>query len=401
MSSESFVSKNALPVAVVGARGYSGLELSRLLLRHPNVKLAGVFATDARFTLADYLPEAAAQTVPTWSLNDFRAKMNGLHTVFLATPAEVSIELAAQALAMGVNSIDLSGAFRLRAGAREHRLAQYKKWYALDHNELALLDKAHYGLQPFSATTIQPSSSAQLIANPGCYATATAAALIPLLRAGLIDASTVVVDAKSGTTGGGRKASESLLFSEVEGECLPYKIGQHQHTPEIVEAVQTFAGAPAGAEKASATSGSGAARVANFDPSFTTHLLSARRGIIASIYARLTESGAEASHAQSEVRTDAQNEARITAAFKESFGSYKLVRFAALGSAQGDSLLSLKRVVGSPRLHISYRAQGNRLYLFSTIDNLLKGAASQAIENFNRLAGFAIETSLETMEGVL
>lgn len=379
MANRSGVEKTNSPhrirVGIVGARGYSGLELARLLLRHPQVELNGCFSNDAQFSLRDYLPELSAADVPTWPLTNFATHAKDLDTIFLATPAEVSLELAPKGLAAGANIIDLSGAFRLRDGDVAHRSAQYKKWYGFEHTEQTLLAKAVYGLQPLVGARVSSApTKPTLIANPGCYASAVSLALIPLLRAKLIDPNSIVIDAKSGATGAGRKASESLLFSEVEGECLPYKIAQHQHWPEIVEAVAGLSGSA-------------------IAPFFSTHLLNVRRGIVASIYARLTDAAIGPQ--------DGAVEERLRIAYHESFLDYSLVRFGALGDRQNDRLLWLKNVVGTPRLHITYRVDQNKLYLFSCIDNLLKGAASQAVENLNALHGWPIDLSLTHIEGVL
>ncbi|MGE0764135.1 MAG: N-acetyl-gamma-glutamyl-phosphate reductase [Bdellovibrionales bacterium] len=348
-------------VAVVGARGYSGLELSRLLLRHPLVQLVGCFATDSSFVLSHYLTETRASEVPTWQLSDLDEHLTNIDALFLATPAEASLELAPKVLAKGVHVIDLSGAFRLRQGDVKQR---YKKWYGFEHSETKLLKKAHFGLQPW-AKPLTEAKTAQLVANPGCYASAVMMALIPLLQAGLVDPNTLVIDAKSGTSGAGRKAAEGMLFTEVEGECLPYKVGQHQHLPEIIEALEEFSGVAV-------------------EPFLTTHLLTVRRGIIASIYAKTSAT-----------------EDQIEAAFQQAYSHYPLVKMGRLGTPAGDGLLSLKRVVGSARTHLAFRVVGDKLFLFSLIDNLVKGAAGQAVENLNRLMDQPCDMGLSESEGVL
>lgn len=361
-------------VAIVGARGYTGQELARLLLRHPEAELVGCFASDSKsgtnFQLSQALPEPAAKGVLTWSMNQFEEKLEGLHTLFLATPAEVSLDLAPKALLKQVNVVDLSGAFRLKQATNESPAQKYLKWYGFEHTQLELLLEAGYGLQPFERPA--PRQSARLIANPGCYATAVLMAALPLLESGLIRPDSLVIDAKSGTSGGGRKATENLLFTEVEGECLPYKVAKHQHWPEIVEAAWLFAHE-------------------EISPFFNTSLLNVRRGIIASLFATLKKPA----------DTDVATEARVMSAYSEAYAGYKLVRVGALGKPETDALLSLKRVVGTPRTHITFRADGDKLYAFSTIDNLLKGAAGQAVENFNRLLDRPLHLGLSDMEGVL
>jgi N-acetyl-gamma-glutamyl-phosphate reductase len=338
-------------VGIVGARGYSGLELARLLLAHPAAKLTACYANDpAAFKLGNELFAAAASKVPTLPMTALEAPdlAKTLHTVFLATPAEVSLELAPKLIAKGVNVIDLSGAFRLSA-------ADYPKWYGFEHTETAALAGAHYGLVPFA----EPFSSEKgktgiLVANPGCYVTAVLMALIPLLKKGLIDASSIVIDAKSGTTGAGKKPSEGLLFSEVDGECLPYKIGKHQHYPEIVTYLSKFTGVKT-------------------SPFFSTSLLATPRGIIAGIYACLA---------------DGKTEADVAAAYASAYAGYPLAIVSPL--AKNPKITSLKKVVGTNAVQIGYSVDSSKLYLYSLIDNLLKGAASQAVENFNRIIDFPI-----------
>lgn len=360
---------NYVNVAIVGARGYSGLDLTRILLRHPNAKIAGCFATDAAFRLSDYLPEELAASVPVLPISELLPLCGKLHTVFLATPAETSAELAPKLLEAGVRVVDLSGAFRLAGTGVSDRETLYKDWYAYNHPCASLIDQANYGLVPWApaVTTEKPV----LISNPGCYATSILMATIPVLKEGLIRPETLVIDAKSGTSGAGRKAADHLTFTEVEGECLPYRIGKHQHLPEIKEKALQFSGK-------------------EVDPFFTPHLLNVRRGIIAGIYARLAPG------------TTAE---KVGQAFAKAYEGYPLVRVAAIDVAKqktpGSPLLSLKRVVGSARTHITYAVETDKLFIYSCIDNLLKGAASQAVENFNRLLGIAPETGLTQMEGVL
>jgi N-acetyl-gamma-glutamyl-phosphate reductase len=339
--------KNRIKCSIVGARGYAGLETARLLLSHPHADLTHCFATSS-FDLPLTHPRARKVVC----LADSEILNHVTDVVFLATPAEVSMELAPKLLGRGLRVIDLSGAFRLK-------FSDYAKWYGFAHTESAALAGAVYGLAPFAG----PSKGEKLIANPGCYATAIELALIPLLRANVIEASSIVIDAKSGTTGAGKKASEAMLYSEVEGECRPYKIGQHQHYPEIVEACEQFAGV-------------------KIDAHMSTSLLPLRRGIIAGIYAKL--------------KADV-DEQMISDAFTKAFEGYPLVE---VGRATPD-LMSLKRVVGTGRTQISYSVDGQKLYVFSVIDNLMKGAASQAVENFNRLTDQPIATGLTHLEALI
>lgn len=355
---------NKYAVGIIGARGYSGLDLSRILLAHPSAELTTVYSTDSNkgFALSDYLPESTAKNVTTLPLSDLEKTAPKLHTIFLATPAEASLELAPKLIKLGVNVIDLSGAFRL---AKD----QYPEWYGFTHTETELLSTAHYGLVPFAKPFAK--KAATLVANPGCYVTSVLMALIPLLKEGVIETSSIVIDAKSGTSGAGKKASENLLFTEVDGECLPYKIGKHQHFPEICHYAKFLGTAP------------NSGPVSTFDPMFSTTLLPVRRGIISGIYAKL-KAGKTTSH--------------VAGAYSKAFEGYPLVRF---GDSKEPNALSLKKVVGSARTHIRYTVDGEKLYLNSLIDNLLKGAASQAVENFNLLVGLPPETALLNLEGTL
>lgn len=325
-----------IQVAVVGGSGYSGLELQRLLKKHPCAELKGVFNSQ---TAKNLLP------------SDYQV-------VFLATPAEVSAELAPLIYQAGTSVIDLSGAYRLNDGDVKEN---YTNWYGMNHPSVELMPKAHYGLVPWMKPT---ESRTYLIANPGCYATAILMGLLPLLKNNLILADSIVIDAKSGTTGAGKKAVESQLFSEVDGECLPYKVGTHQHLPEVKLFSQVIGDYV-------------------IDPFFTTSLIPARRGIIAGIYAKLN-------HGKKEID--------VAHAFKEFYQNYPLVQVNPEITREG---VSLKKVVGTANTHISYNLVGEKLYLFSCIDNLLKGAASQAIENFNLIHQFPVTTGLEHLEAII
>lgn len=357
-----------VPVGIVGARGYVGLDLARILLKHPVARLSACFGTGSEFSLSDYLPEISgaapvSQSISVLPASELFSSQSALKVVFLATPAETSMELAPKLVEAGMQVIDLSGAFRLKGMGPESCLSLYREWYGFSHSAPEHVAQAEYGIVPF----VPPTSSARLISNPGCYATACLMALVPLLRDRLIDPRTIVIDGKSGTSGAGRKAAENLLFTEVEGDCLPYRIGRHQHLPEIKEIAQSLSGQA-------------------IDPMFSTYLLNTRRGIIAGLSCRLSSGGS----------TEA-----VQAAYDKAFAGYPLVRVAEARSRFAGPLLSLRRVVGSARTHITFHVDGDKLYVYSCIDNLLKGAASQAIENFNRLQAIPVASALMEMEGVL
>lgn len=348
---DSLSEKNKMTCSIVGARGYSGLELARLLLNHPQVQLTKCFAT-SEFKLSDYLTNPKACTVEC--LKDSEILNNLTDVVFLATPAEVSLQLAPLIIARGHKVIDLSGAFRLKTN-------DYKKWYGFNHTENKALVGSHYGLTAWSTA----AKDQLLIANPGCYATAISLALIPVLKNDLINKDQIVIDAKSGTSGGGKKASDHLLFTEVESECLPYKVGKHQHYPEIIETIRQFTGL-------------------TIDAHMTTSLLPVRRGIIAGIYTALKPG---------------KTIQDIKAAYEAAYGQNNLITFGSLN--ENPTLLSLKKVVGTAKTHISYEVNENKVYIFSCIDNLIKGAAGQAIENLNQMGGLSLDTGLTHLEGLI
>lgn len=339
--------------AVVGARGYTGLETIRILLNHPRVELTHCFATQ-KFDLAQFFPHVNASLISRIQcLDQTEILKHKVDVVFLATPAEVSLELAPELLKTGACVIDLSGAFRLKKSS-------YPEWYKFEHTQKELLNSTDFGLLPWIGP--KTANSSKLVANPGCYATSILMALVPLLKENCIEENTIVIDAKSGTTGGGKKAAENLLFAEVDGECLPYRIGQHQHFPEIQEYVEKYTGK-------------------KIDPHFSTSLLATRRGIISNLFATLKANVTE-------------NDVKL--AFANAYANYPFVRF---GEFKKESYLaSLKKVVGTNQIHLSYVVDNRKLYIFSVIDNLVKGAAGQAVENMNRLLDFPVNAGLDRME---
>ncbi|MEW6057224.1 MAG: N-acetyl-gamma-glutamyl-phosphate reductase [Bdellovibrionota bacterium] len=356
----------AVPAAIVGIRGYSGLELAGLLLKHPGVELKAGFSSDPGFNLGDYLEDEKATQVSILSNEDIVQTAREFETLFLATPPKTSLDLAPKLLEAGCRVIDLSGAFRLKKGSTEERIEKYQKWYKLEHNQPELLSSAHYGLVPWGSPEALPS--VRFIANPGCYATSVLMALLPLVKEKLIELNTIVIDAKSGTSGAGKKAEENLLFAEVAEDCTPYKVAQHQHLPEIREMIERYTGE-------------------TIDPMFSTTLLPIKRGITTAIYARLS----------ARLREEPLSSVveRIDLAYEKFYADYPLLKWGLLQEEPGrPSPLSLKRVVGSARTRIRYAAEGDKLFVFSMIDNLLKGAASQAIENFNLIHGLPLLTGL-------
>jgi len=352
------VSSEAIRAGIVGVSGYSGVELARLLARHPRFALKLV-TTDrwAGKRLGEKIAlygEAAALECQSQEVG--QARFGELDVVFLATPAEASIEIAPKALVAGVRVVDLSGAFRLPA-------SEYPAWYGFTHPNPLLIEQAVYSMP--EATGVAGLREAHLVSNPGCYATAATMAVLPLLRAGLIEPGTLIVDAKSGTTGAGRKGNEEMSFSEVADDFRAYRILKHQHTPEI-ERVLGMAGVGGGRGPGPVT--------------FTAHLLPTRRGILATSYGRLRpgKTGADAAAA---VRAFVGGSAFLRAASPEA--------------------VRLHPVVGTNRALIGADADPERGVAigFCAIDNLVKGAAGQAVQNANLMFGLPETTGLSESVG--
>jgi N-acetyl-gamma-glutamyl-phosphate reductase len=341
-----------LSAAVVGASGYSGLELTRLVARHPGLRLAALTsdrwageAAGARLAL----PAAAAalRYQPLSESGGVDAEV-----AFLATPAEVSHELAPRLLARGLKVVDLSGAFRLADAAA------YPAWYGFAHQHPALLAEARYGLPELARG---PLAGARLVTNPGCYATAIALAVAPLVRSGLCSASGVAVTGLSGVSGAGRKASEDYSFCEVDEDLRAYRIGRHQHVPEIEQTVARYAGACEGL-------------------SFTPVLVPLRRGILASCVLRLA--GKASPEALSQALADA-------------YAGEPFVRVMA-----ADQVM-VKDVARTNRCHVGVAvdARAGVAVAVSAIDNLVKGAAGQAVQALNAALGWPEATGLDLLGG--
>jgi N-acetyl-gamma-glutamyl-phosphate reductase len=342
----------SLSAAVIGASGYSGLELTRLLARHPGLRLTALTSDRWAGETAGArlpLPSAAAALAyqPLAGSEGVDAEV-----AFLATPAEVSHDLAPRLLARGLRVVDLSGAFRLADPAA------YPRWYGLDHQHPALLAQARYGLPELARAGL---AGARLITNPGCYATAIALAVAPLVRSGLCAAEGIAVTGLSGVSGAGRKASEDYSFCEVDEDLRAYRLGTHQHVPEIEQTVARYAGACGGL-------------------SFTPVLVPIRRGILASCVLRLT----------GETSAEALSQALATAYAGEPF-----VRTMPAGQVQ------VKDVARSNRCHlgVALDARAGVAVAVSAIDNLVKGAAGQAIQALNAALGWPEATGLDLQGG--
>jgi N-acetyl-gamma-glutamyl-phosphate reductase len=343
-----------MKTAIVGASGYSGEELVRLLLRHPQAELAAV-------TSRQYAGQTVARVFPKFG-HDARAKSlrfsepkpellaKAAEVVFLALPHGVAAEFATPLLELGCEVIDLSADFRLKSPAL------YKEYYGHDHPAPELLAKAVYGLPELYRAEIK---NASLIASPGCYPTSILLPILPLLQAGLIKSTGIIADALSGVSGAGRKVELDYLFAECNESARPYSIPKHRHLSEIEEQLSLAAGEPV---------------IIQFSP----HLIPVNRGILTTLYL------APADHFSNENEMAALNE-QLARCYQTAYGQEPFVRL-----LEGAALPDTKNVTGTNVIEIAWRLdpRTGRLIVMSALDNVTKGASGQAVQSMNILRGF-------------
>lgn len=325
-----------LKAAVFGASGYTGGELIRLLERHPSVQLAQVFAHSSVGALVGDLH--AGVTVET-AFESFDGTV-GAEICFLALPHGEAMEVAPALLEAGKFVIDLSGDHRLRDGET------FARYYNKPAASPSMIEQAVYGLPEWNADAIR---SARFVANPGCYATSATLALAPLIANKLVESSAITINGMSGVSGAGRKAALEYSFVEVNENVRAYKAGDHQHTPEIEQALGDIANL-------------------SVQVTFIPHLIPITRGIYTTITARATTNSVE----------------ELVAACEQHYGGKPFVRFDA------KRLPEIRRVVNTNYIDIGLRfvPETQTVIVMSTIDNLVKGAAGQAIQNMNLMCGF-------------
>ena len=361
-------------VAVAGATGYVGRELISILARHPHTRIVRLMSSGRksepgdqpqsfpiershpvlrgtlRGTSKGQLSAEDRQTSTLCQpLNPEELGPSEVDLVFLATPHETSHALVPALVERGLKVIDLSGAFRLKSQDA------YPRWYGFEHRASDALAEAVYGLPELNSVEIQ---KAQLVSNPGCYATSIILALAPLLRAGWVDVEAgIVCDAKSGASGAGRAPSEKLQFAEVNENCRAYGLFNHRHVPEMLQALGL------------------APRHFTFAP----HLLPVTRGILSTVYVRLSESSGVVEGEQ------------VAALFADFYSQAPLVRVYESG------LPEIQAVAHTNYADLGFALEPDtrRLILVSALDNLGKGAAGQAVENMNLMVGFPRELALQ------
>lgn len=334
-------------IGILGATGYTGQELVRLLGNHPQAKVVYLGSSSAAGQpFSGIYPQLLDQG--NGDLADENVP-EGVEVLFCALPHGLTAARTEDFLQRGIKVIDLGADFRLQSAS------DYEKWYKLRHPAPELLPKAVYGLPEFYRDALR---STRLVANPGCYPTATLLALVPLLKAGLINEKSLIIDAKSGVSGAGRGASLGTHFSEITENFKPYGVAEHRHTPEIEQELSRAAGTEV---------------IVNFTP----HLVPMVRGMLATIYADVKE-GVE--------------EGDLRGAWE---AHYELERFVHL--LPRGTWPQTKFASGSNHafLQLILDRRTNRAIIASSIDNLVKGASGQAIQNMNILFGLPEDTGLK------
>jgi N-acetyl-gamma-glutamyl-phosphate reductase len=332
-------------VAILGATGYTALELIRLLLRHPEVTIAALTSRkDDRPHLGQVHPALAGRLDLTLENLGPAEIAKRAECVFSCLPHGASAQAAKELLAAGRKVIDFSADYRLTDAD------VYAKWYGQPHDDPANLPKAVYGLPELFRESIR---AANLVANPGCYPTSAILALAPLLSGGLVERDDIVIDSKSGVSGAGRTPGEAYHFPECNESVTAYKIGDHRHMPEIDQILSRAAGGPV-------------------QVVFTPHLIPMDRGILSTIYARPAAG---------------VSEGRLAAALRESYKEEPFVRVV-------DRPPATKHTLGSNFCDVHVRLVRGRVVLTSAIDNLIKGASGAAVQNFNLMFNLPETTAL-------
>lgn len=325
-----------IKVGIVGGTGYTGVELLRLLARHSGVRLQAVTSRkEAGMKVAEMYPSLRGWVDLAFSTPE-EARLTECDVVFFATPNGIAMQQARELLNAGVKVIDLAADYRIKD------IAEWSKWYGMQHASPELVEEAVYGLPEINRAAIK---GARLIANPGCYPTAVQLGFLPLIEAGVIDTASLIADCKSGVSGAGRKAELGALFSEAADNFKAYGVAGHRHLPEIRQGLARAAGAPVGL-------------------TFVPHLTPLIRGIHATLYARITK------------------DVDLQALFEQRYQGEQFVDVLPAGSHP-----ETRSVRGANVCRIAvHRPQGgDTVVILSAIDNLVKGAAGQAVQNMNIL----------------
>ncbi|TAH45366.1 MAG: N-acetyl-gamma-glutamyl-phosphate reductase [Betaproteobacteria bacterium] len=335
-----------IKVGVVGGTGYTGVELLRLLSRHPQVELVAITSRgEAGMAVSDMFPSLRGR-VNLKFVTPQDAALDKCDAVFFATPNGIAMQQAADLVAAGVRIIDLAADFRIRD------VAEWEKWYGMVHASPELVAEAVYGLPETSREQIR---KARVLANPGCYPTAVQLGFLPLVEAGVVDLAHLIADAKSGVSGAGRKAEVHTLFSESADSFKAYGVPGHRHLPEIRQGLTRFAGQPVGL-------------------TFVPHLTPMIRGIHATLYGRLTK------------------DVDLQALYEQRFAGEPFVDVMPAGSHPETRSVRASNLC---RIAVHRPQGGDTVVVLSVIDNLVKGAAGQAVQNLNIMFGIEETTALD------
>jgi len=337
-----------IKVGIVGGTGYTGVELLRLLALHPQVELQVITSRADAGTLVSQMFPSLRGFVDLAFTHPDKANLEQCDAVFFATPHGIAMQQARTLLDAGVRVIDLAPDFRIKD------VAEWEKWYGMSHTCPDLIAEAVYGLPEVNRAKIK---QARLVANPGCYATAVQLGFIPLLEAGVIEESSLIADSKSGVSGAGRKAEIPTLFAEASDNFKAYAVAGHRHLPEIKQGLLNASGKPVGL-------------------TFVPHLTPMIRGIHATLYGKL------------------KKEADLQLLFEQRYAGESFVDVLPAGS-----MPETRSVRGSNLCRIAvHRPQGgDTVVVLSVIDNLVKGAAGQAVQNLNIMFGLKETTALEVL----
>ena len=344
-----------ISVGSVGETDYTVVELLRLLLRHPNVQVAVLTSrTEAGRRVDDMFPSLRGQTDLKYSDLDIQ-ELKKCDVVFFATPHGVAMKHAEELVAANTKVVDLAADFRLQD------LAQFEKWYGLEHACPDVLKASAYGLSELNREKIK---QANVIGNPGCYPTTVQLGLAPVLKAAeaLVKPESIIIDAKSGVSGAGRKASLGMIYSENADNFKAYGVAGHRHHPEIVEALENISG-----------------QKGVFDQIlFVPHLVPMIRGMFSTIYIDLTEAGQTID---------------LQSLYEQFYANEQFVDVMPAGSSP-----ETRSVRGANQLRIAlYKPQPQKLVILVVQDNLVKGAAGQAVQNMNLMFNFAENAGLDVI----
>ncbi|MDP3540614.1 MAG: N-acetyl-gamma-glutamyl-phosphate reductase [Azonexus sp.] len=334
-----------IKIGIVGGTGYTGVELLRLLAQHPQAEIVAITSRgDAGTMVADMYPSLRGRVGLRFE-DPAKANLAGCDVVFFATPNGIAMQQAPALLDAGVRVIDLAADFRIKD------IAEWEKWYGMTHACPAWVERAVYGLPEINREQIR---SARLIANPGCYPTAVQLGFMPLIKAGLVDINSLIADVKSGVSGAGRKAETHILFSEASDNFKAYGVAGHRHLPEVRQGLAGMAGAAVGL-------------------TFVPHLTPMIRGIHATLYAKI------------------RSEADFQMLFEQAYaGEYFVDVLPPKSHPETRSV----RSSNTCRIAVHRPQGGDTLVVLSVIDNLVKGAAGQAVQNMNLMFGLEETTGL-------